>query len=96
MDTSVLLEEVTDQQTFLAFAKRLQVDRAHSAELERKNPASAYGPDAGGWENTTIESFLDAAIAWAEDSKFGVSQGLSPSNPWKQFATFLYCGKVYE
>ncbi|MNT46468.1 hypothetical protein D3C72_1831110 [compost metagenome] len=50
----------------------------------------------GEWENTTIEGFLRGAIAWAEDSNFGVSQRLQSSNFWHQFATFLYCGKIYE
>lgn len=48
------------------------------------------------WENTTIEAFLDGAVAWAEASNFGVNQGLEASNPWGQFANFLYCGKIYE
>lgn len=50
----------------------------------------------GEWENTTIEAFLHGAIAWAEDSNFGVARGLQASNFWHQFATFLYCGKIYE
>lgn len=50
----------------------------------------------GDWENGTIEAFLDGAIAWAEASNFGVDQGLQGSNPWGQFANFLYCGKIYE
>ncbi len=48
------------------------------------------------WENTTIKAFLDGAIAWAQASNFGVDQGLQLSNPWRQFANFLYCGKIYE
>lgn len=48
------------------------------------------------WENTTIEDFLGGAIAWAQASNFGVDQGLQLSNPWRQFANFLYCGKIYE
>jgi hypothetical protein len=38
-----------------------------------------------------IESFLDAAVAWAIDSEE------LPNEPsWRAFATFLYCGKIYE
>jgi hypothetical protein len=34
--------------------------------------------------------------AYARDSRFGESQGLDIANPWRVFATFLYCGKIYE
>jgi hypothetical protein len=96
MDTSALLDVVVDQATFLAFARALQADREAAFELERKSDTDPYGPGAGGWENVTIESFLERAIAWAKDSRFGASQGLSSANPWKQFAVFLYAGKIYE
>ncbi len=96
MDGSNLLEKVEDAPSFLAFARALAADRSRAAGEEKAAPRSLYGPDAGGWENTSIESFLDAAISWAEDSDFGLAQGLSPANPWRQFAVFLYCGKIYE
>ena len=43
-----------------------------------------------------IAEALEAAQAWAEDSNFGESQGLKEASPWKKFAVFLYCGKIYE
>ena len=50
-----------------------------------------------GWQNLTIEDFLEAALAWAEASNFGRSQGVDDSaNPWRRLAIFLYCGKIYE
>ena len=96
MEPSALLDTVEDADTFLEFARVLEADRRESAKLEAASPSSPYGPDAKGWENVTIEDFLESAIAWAEDTKFGITQGLEPQNPWKQLATFLYCGKVYE
>ena len=96
MDVSELLDGVKDIESFLVFARALAADRAASAAQEKTNRSSPYGSDANGWENTTIESFLESAIAWAEASDFGLTQGLSQSNPWKQFAVFLYCGKIYE
>lgn len=81
-----LLELVNDEQTFLAFARALLADRVD--ELAKRS--------SNGWENGTIEDFLEGAIAWAEASDIGLSQGLNRSNPWKRFATFLYCGKIYE
>lgn len=75
------LDKVTDEATFLAFVHALVVDRRGDAEH---------------WENGSIEDFLEAASAWAENSAFGSKQGLSLTSPWRKFATFLYCGKIYE
>jgi hypothetical protein len=75
------LEAVKDEATFLAFVRVLACDRRDNAQ---------------GWENESIETFLDAASSWAEDSAFGASQGLTAATSWKKFAVFLYCGKIYE
>jgi len=84
VDLQTLLHQVHDDQTFLRFARALMADKtAHSSESTE-------------WQNDTVEGFLESAIAWAEDSDFGIGQGLQPSNPWQQFAVFLYCGKIYE
>ncbi|WP_348944289.1 hypothetical protein ABHF33_12660 [Chitinibacter sp. FCG-7] len=94
MDVSELLDQVTDSETFLAFVRALAADRTESVTKEKSS--CSYAPDPNGWENTNIDSFLEGAISWAEASNFGVKQGLSESNPWRQFAVFLYCGKIYE
>jgi hypothetical protein len=91
-----ILQRVDSPQSFLEFTRALVADRIAAAGAESASPSAPYGPDAGGWENTTIETFLDAAAAWAEDSSFGESQGLQRANLWRVFATFLYCGKSYE
>jgi hypothetical protein len=75
------LETVNDESTFLAFVRALAIDRRSNAEH---------------WENGSIEDFLESACTWAEDSDFGSKQGLSATSPWRKFATFLYCGKIYE
>lgn len=75
------LEVVTDEATFREFVRRLAADR-------RANAAA--------WKNDSIEDFLEASSSWAEDSEFGSRQGLSTASPWKKFAVFLYCGKIYE
>ncbi|SDH61976.1 hypothetical protein SAMN05216603_11138 [Pseudomonas benzenivorans] len=80
MELHELLDQVKDSKAFLNFARALAADKS----------------TANGWENTTIEAFLDGAISWAESSDFGLNQRLLPSNPWQQFAVFLYCGKIYE
>ncbi|MFT3665029.1 hypothetical protein [Piscinibacter sp.] len=95
-DPHDLLDLVKDEATLLAFVNALRLDRIEEDEKERPSPSSPYGPGANGWENRTIEAFLGAASAWAESTNFGLTQGLDPSNSWKRFAVFLYCGKIYE
>ncbi|MEX2474256.1 hypothetical protein [Marinobacter sp.] len=87
-----IIDEVKDEQSFLVFAKALMKDR----EAHEGKPVDGVG-FAGDWANNDISGFLESAIAWAEDSEFGVRQDTElQSNKWKQFAVFLYCGKVYE
>jgi hypothetical protein len=96
MELHEQLDRVTDQASFLAFARALAQDRAAAAQADATSSASPFGADADGWESTSIESFLEAAVSWAEDSDFGARQGLASASPWKQFAVFLYAGKIYE
>ena len=90
------LAAVTDAKSLLAFICALVADRESAVQREKEQPSSPYGPDAGGWENVRIESYLEAATRWAESTDFGVSQGLNPDNLWSRFAHFLYVGKIYE
>lgn len=96
MELHEQLELVDNQESFLDFARMLILDRVSAVKAEARNPARHYGADAEGWENTSIETFLESAVSWAEDSNFGATQGLADASPWKQFAVFLYCGKIYE
>ena len=89
-------DSVCDQASFFAFLRALIADRTAAVVSERGNPSSPVEPDAGGWQNTTIESFLDGALSWAEDTDMGTSQGLPFEPSWRTFAVFLYCGKIYE
>lgn len=96
MSLNESLDLVSDSTTFLNFVKQLILDREDEVRKEKLNPQPPYSRGANGWENGSIETFLEAAIAWAEDSDFGERQGLSSDNPWRLFAVFLYCGKIYE
>jgi hypothetical protein len=87
---------VCDQSSFLAFVRALVADREDEVAKEGAKPSHPYDRGANGWVNGTIEAFLDAAASWAEASEFGKKQGLPDDNPWRQFAIFLYCGKIYE
>lgn len=89
------LEQVTDRESFFDFVQALTKDRISAARQEAEHPSSAWNAP-GGWENWTIEAFLESALAWAKDSNMGQSQGLPEEPSWKAFAVFLYCGKIYE
>lgn len=86
------LKAVNGPKSFLEFARVLLEDR----EGEAGKPIDVYGRGVNGRENHTIEAFLEAAIAWAEDSDFGENQDLHGASPWRKVASFLYCGKIYE
>jgi len=102
MDTSddvwAALNAVNDQETFLVFVRKLIEDRKDEVAREEVKPSMRYGPGVNGWENTSIEGFLDAAAAWAESTDFGQTGWplLEKENIWRRFAHFLYSVKVYE
>lgn len=91
-DPSPNPDTVDDETSFLAFARVLEEDR----RLAAKHDSS--GCDAPrGWQNATIEQFIEAALAWADDSEFGRRQRVGDAaSPWRRFAAFLHAGKVYE
>ena len=87
-----LLDAVKDENTFLTFVRSLISER----EPIEGSPLDDVG-FSGDWANNNITDFLGGAVAWAEASDFGVRQESElADNKWKQFAVFLYCGKVYE
>jgi hypothetical protein len=96
MELLEALAAVSDPPSFLAFARLLLENRADHVRKQAASPTSPFSPGLSGWENTTIEAYLESAIAWAADSDFGQSQDLKTDNPWSKFANFLYCGKIYE
>ncbi len=86
-----LLDSVSDSDSFLEFVDALAADREDEVAKEKIEPSNPYGSGANGWENGTIERYLDAAVRWASDS-----QALPKEPSWKAFAEFLYRGKSYE
>lgn len=99
------LDLVDDERTFLQFLESLAADRADEVEKEKGNPSSPYAPRANGWQNGSIEQFLESAAAWGKDSMDGMPfqpeiEGLpkweKPTNPWKRCAEIIYMGKHYE
>jgi hypothetical protein len=82
-------DAVHDRESFLAFARALAVDRRASVAIEADAPRSPYGPQPGGWENFTIEDFLNAAVRWAEDHCKSGGQHFPAGATWGAFASFL-------
>ena len=60
---------VTDEASFLAFVRELAADQRLAVNCEEQEPHRHSAPR--GWQNATIEQFLEAAVAWAEGSDFG-------------------------
>ncbi|MBW4691664.1 MAG: hypothetical protein KME27_07825 [Lyngbya sp. HA4199-MV5] len=96
MELYTRLEQVNDRASFFEFVQALIDDRRDAVEQEKLAPGSPYSADTGAWEHTTIEHYLDAALAWAKTTNMGIAQGLSEEPTWQAFAVFLYVGKIYE
>ena len=89
-DDLISKRNVSDRDSFFALVRALIADREQAVAAEAASPSSGYGPDRGGWENTTIEGYLEACLACAEDND------ISHTASWRLFAQFLAGGKVYE
>jgi len=74
MELMDLLNEVNDKKSFIIFVVELAKDR-------KQNPFE--------WQNDSIESYLESAKSWLEDSERNEIS-------WKLMDEFLYCGKIYE
>ena len=97
-DLDKILGAVCDEDSFLIFLDALAKDRADEVRKEAAEPSNPYGPGANGWQNGSIEAFLDAAAAWGEDWKgrMPMQQVEGATNPWKRCAKIIYMGKHYE
>lgn len=85
-------DNVIDFNSFIAFVDWL--DRADEVAKQRLKPSHPTGAGANGWENSTIEGFLEAAIACAIANRNKSGQTLGAAR--REFAGFLFGGKIYE
>ena len=90
-DLHKLLDAVVDEKTFGEFCQALMEERRifEGGEL-------TVDGFSGPWANNDIYGFLEAAIAWADDTGFGAELERPIFNPWEKFATFLWAGRSYE
>jgi hypothetical protein len=72
---------VTDEDTFLEFLQALRDD---------------WSANARSWENVTFDTFLEAAVRWAEDSRHAPMLGPPSENPWRRCADILRAATLYE
>ncbi len=56
-------DQVTDEVSFLAILKRLARDREDEVRKEVATPSHPMCPGANGWEDGSIDTYLDAARA---------------------------------
>jgi hypothetical protein len=96
-----VLDAVCDEESFVCFLEALAADHADEVAKEKINPSLPYSPGANGWENGTIDAFLEAASEWGRASKDGLQfcgewVYEKPDNPWKRCADIIYMGKIYE
>ena len=66
-DLDKLVEQVNNRESFLLFVKALIEDRELEVAEEKKNPSPPYGSGLMGWENGSIEDYLESSVAWTED-----------------------------
>ncbi|MGF9697959.1 MULTISPECIES: DUF7660 family protein [Paenibacillus] len=76
-----LVNEVESEATFMDFLLELSKDREEQTDE---------------WQNDSIESFLEAAARWGQDSVDGLRHYEKSDNPWERCAQILYMGKIYE
>lgn len=93
MNLYELCKAVRDESSLLKFVKALKDERL---EEENTGKIDKFGRGKFGWENHEISSFLEAALAWAQDTNFGANQIQTDNNPWRKFAEFLLSGKTHE
>ena len=87
------LESVTDERTFVRFVEALAADFAADQREQLQRGTSPLAPGPRGWENGNVDQFLEAAVAWVEDSR---SRPAHAENPWHRCAEILLAGKGYD
>lgn len=93
-----LAENVKDRKSFLDFVDALASDFAAERTIEASQPSRPYGPGALGWENGSIDTFLDACTACVREhmQQADCEPLLSEQPIWRELAQFLLSGKYYE
>ena len=78
-----LVETVVDEESFVAFLLAMSEDYVRSSGIDC--------PLA--WQSDSIDSMLEAAAAWASETRNTAHQ---TPNPWQRCAEIIWAGKHYE
>jgi hypothetical protein len=89
-----LLDKVNSRETFLAFVAALVEDRRDADAVEASDSQRYRWSGANGWQNGTIVTFLDGALAYAQSPNWPERESDAPT--WRDLAKFLFLGKIYE
>ena len=95
-DLMSLADAVSSEQSFIRLLQEMAVDRADEQEKELAALSSPYRPGANGWENSSIEAFLEAAAAWARATQDTSSLEATAPNIWRRAAQIIVAGAFYE
>jgi len=89
-------EAVADEQAFIRLLQLMARDRQDEQQKESARPSPTYSAGANGWQNGSIEGFLDAAAAWAEATSRTTNVGAEASDAWRRAAMIIVAGAFYE
>ena len=81
----------------MRFVQALAEDAAAAHAESDRTPDEKLNLSPRGWENGSIESFLDAMAAWAAANSAVTGKPMvSEHASWRAFAEILHAGKFYE
>ena len=85
-----LANRVDSRDTFTEFLAALRSELSLVERRETESPVGKWTTGHLGWENPTLDRFLEAMHAWAVDASL-------PEQPsWALIAQLLVAGKMYE
>jgi hypothetical protein len=89
-------EVVANERAFIRLLQMMALDRQDEQQRELARPSAPYSAGANGWENSSIEAFLEAAAAWAEATSRTANLGAEASDAWRRAAMIVVAGAFYE
>ena len=88
-------EVVADERAFIQLLQMMALDR-EDEQKELARSSSPHSAGTNGWENGSIEAFLEAAAAWAEATSRTTNLGAEASDAWRRAAMIVVAGAFYE
>lgn len=89
-----LLGLVNSRESFMQFVAALIADRQKADALEAIDAQRHRFAGANNWNNSSIDTFLQASLAYMQYPRWVESEVDQPT--WRDLAQFLFMGKIYE